>query len=79
MPVTGREGPLDCETSRLPHLLDNRLAHGGKVRREGSGQLKNPIISSGIEFATFWLVAQCLDQGRYRVPLQRFPQETTNT
>jgi hypothetical protein len=23
--------PLDCETSRLPHLLDNRLTDGGEV------------------------------------------------
>jgi hypothetical protein len=31
IPVTGREGPEGCETSRLPHLLDNRLTYGGKV------------------------------------------------
>jgi hypothetical protein len=24
-PVTGRGGPQGCETSRLPHFLDNRL------------------------------------------------------
>jgi hypothetical protein len=29
-PVTGREGPLGCETSRLPHFLDNRLTDGGE-------------------------------------------------
>jgi hypothetical protein len=29
--VTGREGPLGCETSRLPHFLDSRLTGGGKV------------------------------------------------
>jgi hypothetical protein len=29
--VTGREGPLGCETSRLPQFLDNRLTEGGKV------------------------------------------------
>jgi hypothetical protein len=28
LPVTGREGP-GCETSRLPHFLDNRLIDGG--------------------------------------------------
>jgi hypothetical protein len=27
------------------------------VRLEGFGQLKNPMTSFGIEFATFWLVA----------------------
>jgi hypothetical protein len=31
IPVTGREGPQGCETSRLPHFLDNRLTDGGKV------------------------------------------------
>jgi hypothetical protein len=31
IPVTGHEGPQGCETSRLPHLLDNRLTDGGKV------------------------------------------------
>jgi hypothetical protein len=31
IPVTGREGPEGCETSRLPHYLDNRLTDGGEV------------------------------------------------
>jgi hypothetical protein len=26
-----REGPWGCETSRLPHLLDDRLIDGGKA------------------------------------------------
>jgi hypothetical protein len=29
---------------------------------EGLGQLKNPMTSLGIEPATFWLVAHCLNQ-----------------
>jgi hypothetical protein len=29
--VTGCGGPYGCETSRLPHLLDNRLTDGGDV------------------------------------------------
>jgi hypothetical protein len=29
--VTGRGGRQDCETSRLPHFLDNRLTDGGEV------------------------------------------------
>jgi hypothetical protein len=31
MPVTERGGPLGCETSRLPHFLDNQLRDGGEV------------------------------------------------
>jgi hypothetical protein len=31
IPVTDREGPYGCETSRLPHILDNRLTVGGDV------------------------------------------------
>jgi hypothetical protein len=38
------------------------------MRLEGLGQLKNPVISSGFEPATFWLVTQFLNQLRYRVP-----------
>jgi hypothetical protein len=29
--VTGREGPYCCETSRLPHFLENWLTDGGEV------------------------------------------------
>jgi hypothetical protein len=31
IPVTGRGGLYVCETSRLPHFLDNRLTDGGEV------------------------------------------------
>jgi hypothetical protein len=31
IPVTGHGGQLSCETSRFPHLLDNRLTDGGDV------------------------------------------------
>jgi hypothetical protein len=31
IPVTDHEGPWGCETSRLPHFLDNRLTDGGEV------------------------------------------------
>jgi hypothetical protein len=29
--VTGHGNPYGCETSRLPHFLDNRLTHAGEV------------------------------------------------
>jgi hypothetical protein len=31
VPLTGREGPWCCETSRFSHFLDNRLTNGGEV------------------------------------------------
>jgi hypothetical protein len=31
IPESGRGGPWGCETSRLPHFLDNRLTDGGEV------------------------------------------------
>jgi hypothetical protein len=37
------------------------------VRLEGLGQLKNPMTSSGIERVIIQLLAQCLNQLRYRV------------
>jgi hypothetical protein len=39
------------------------------VQLEGLGELKNPMISSGIEPATFRLVELYLNQLQYRVPL----------
>jgi hypothetical protein len=29
--VTGRGGPWDCKTLRLPHFLDNRLTDGVEI------------------------------------------------
>jgi hypothetical protein len=31
IPVTGRGGQYDCEMSRLPYSLDNRLTDGGEI------------------------------------------------
>jgi hypothetical protein len=119
--VTDLEGPYGCETSRLPHFIDNRLTYDGEIgslragrplpsgrfllllsvrswvdpraivlpaglgqfkkihligtwtrdlptfgsastttlprAQEGLGKLKNPKTSSGIDLATFRLVA----------------------
>jgi hypothetical protein len=38
------------------------------VRLEGLGKLKNPMTSLGFDPATFWLVAQCLNQPHYHMP-----------
>jgi hypothetical protein len=38
------------------------------VQVESLGQLKNPMASPRIETASFRLVAECLNQLRYRVP-----------
>jgi hypothetical protein len=37
-------------------------------RLEGLGKWKNPITSPGMKPSTFRLVAECLNQLRYRVP-----------
>jgi hypothetical protein len=31
IPGTGREDLYGCETSRLPHFLDNQLTYGGEI------------------------------------------------
>jgi hypothetical protein len=31
LPVTGHGGPYECETSRLPRILDNRITGGGEI------------------------------------------------
>jgi hypothetical protein len=38
---------------------------------EGLGQLTNPVTSSGLEPATFQLVAQCVNQLCYCMPLKK--------
>jgi hypothetical protein len=48
---------------------DSRVDPSVIVLLEGLGQLKNLMTSSGIESATFRLVAQCLNKLRYSVTL----------
>jgi hypothetical protein len=38
IPVTGNGGPQGCETSRLPHFLNNRLTDDGEVARFRAGR-----------------------------------------
>jgi hypothetical protein len=49
------------------------------VRPEGLCQLKIPVTPLGIELATFRLVAQCLNQLRYRVHLNDIFQNKIKT
>jgi hypothetical protein len=44
----------------------DRVDPGAIEQLEELGQLKNSMISSGFELATFRLVAYCLNQLRYR-------------
>jgi hypothetical protein len=44
IPVTDGGGPLDCETSRLPHFLDNRLTHGVRLSALNAGSPLPPGI-----------------------------------
>jgi hypothetical protein len=55
IPVTGREDPYSCETSRLPHLLDNRLTDGGEVIRL---TCRPPFTSQEDSWYSFMLEAE---------------------
>jgi hypothetical protein len=46
IPITGREDPLGCETSRLPHLLDNRLMWHHTWKPEYRSQRRRPLLAN---------------------------------
>jgi hypothetical protein len=48
--VTDLGGPYGCETSRLPHFLDNRFINGGKVVSITRQQLFTPQENSWYSF-----------------------------
>ena len=49
-----------------------RVDPSATLRLEGSNQLKIPVTPSGIEPATFRLVAECLDQLCHCIPQNKF-------
>jgi hypothetical protein len=57
------------EDSWYSFLLEAELT-SAILHLEGLGQLKHPVTSSGIVPATFWLVAECLNQLRYHMSLE---------
>jgi hypothetical protein len=50
IPVTGRGGPWNCETSRLSHFLGNRFTYGGEVVGLTRRPLFTPRKISGTHF-----------------------------
>jgi hypothetical protein len=53
--VTGCEGPLGCEMSRIPHFLESRLTDGGEVV---SLKRRTPITPEDSWYSLFVLEAE---------------------
>jgi hypothetical protein len=64
--VTGRRNVYSCETSRIPHSLENRLRDGGRFVLglycgwNDYADLKHPKTTFGFKSATFLLVTSCV-------------------
>jgi hypothetical protein len=61
--------PLPPGRFLVPISVTGRVVPRAIVWLEGLGQLKNTVTSSGINSATFQLLAYCFNQLRYNVPL----------
>jgi hypothetical protein len=70
--LTGRPPFTPQEDSWYSFLLDADSTPGPYLQLEGLGQFKNLMTSSRIEPASFRLVAQSLNELRYRVPQYEF-------